>query len=612
MIGIIEGMQSLGEKVICRLNPLGDTEGQKRADVFNRRINSAMALQNALNLLPRFKEMPKWMRVATPITIGAVGLLPACTREVQQATPESQFISYLASRNITPINFRPMSFPNDKETNPNDVTDNAKTISLATYFTSEGLQVLTFMNGQIVSTPCELIPIGKELNKIDKLVLVVPGEVAGVNTELFALVELVFSQTLTQEELRNLTKLSPEDMLAKIKQVTAVNLDGKSGVTIKLQPSTSLTDQVKTTIQLLLGGVTAQEPKETATSQPTNTAIPTKPPPASTEPPATNTPERSKSPTQEPPPPIPTETPTTQPTPTEVSPAISTEYQIRNDGSTAFLRKDGKWQEIPAIQGLKPLIEEVAGFKTIVYRAEAGNKWGFEIGERVGAVDPNQYELNLDEQMEQVGGFGLHPKIAANILWDNGFPNNIVVCSFVDSTTSWNQDAAIASDVILQTSQNTAKTSSHSKNVFVMAPAGSTLTVPVDKISAQTKLISSATNQSWGGSTIEIGQNGVFNNLGLVIYFHKILGSLSLDDLALGNALATFEAGSFPQSALDIYIKYRSPPPVPGINAALNIQSLYTNKDGSFTYASITTKNIVRSGKSFVFSLSSKSPVIEK
>ena len=163
---------------------------------------------------------------------------------------------------------------------------------------------------------------------------------------------------------------------------------------------------------------------------------------------------------------IATRTATAKPTET---PQASTEYQIRPDGSTAFLRKDGRWQEIPAIKGLTPSIERVAGLKTIVYRAEAGNQWGFEAGKRVGVVDPNQYERHLNEQMNQVGGVGLHPKIAKTLLWANGFPNQIKICSPVDTTTSWDSNNNEA-NLVIQTSENIAEGARNKYDIFLGPP----------------------------------------------------------------------------------------------------------------------------------------------
>jgi|GEM_PF-5455614 len=346
-----------------------------------------------------------------------------------------------------------------------------------------------------------------------------------------------------------------------------------------------------------------------ACAAPTPTPEPTMVPSATPVPP-TKTPEPTKTmtPTAMATAIIATRTATAKPTET---PQASTEYQIRPDGSTAFLRKDGEWQEIPAIKGLTPSIEEVAGLKTIVYRAEAGNQWGFEAGKRVGVVDPNQYELYLNEQMDQVGGVGLHPKIAKTLLWASGFPNQIKICSPVDTTTSWDSNNNEA-NLVIQTSENIAEGAKFKYDIFFRAPQKAVLVVPVSNISVDKLLVLRRTNQPTGWTYIVVGENGVFDDLAVKIFFHKPVSSNGWGGLNLGGTLAFFGPGSFPQDVLSTYDKYRSPKPVTGYNACLKLAGYFPNKQGEYGLGDITTKNIVRIGDSFVFPLSDKSPVLEK
>jgi len=352
----------------------------------------------------------------------------------------------------------------------------------------------------------------------------------------------------------------------------------------------------------------------TATPVPTRTSAPTQgasaQEPEATPVPPTKTPEPTETmtPTATATAIIATRTATAKPTET---PQASTEYQIRPDGSTAFLRKDGEWQEIPAIKGLTPSIEEVAGLKTIVYRAEAGNQWGFEAGKRVGVVDPNQYELYLNEQMDQVGGVGLHPKIATTLLWASGFPNQIKICSPVDTTTSWGLNTQGA-ELILQTAKTLAQKPEFDYDIFLKAPSGSILVVPVTNVSSEKLLTFRVANQPTGWGIIAVGENGVFNELALRVFFYKAISSGSLSGLGLGGKVAVFGTGSFPNNVVDFYKTKRDPPPIFNFNAELNLRGYFANSDGSLPYGNITTKNIVRIGDSFVFPLSDKSPVLEK
>ena len=337
-----------------------------------------------------------------------------------------------------------------------------------------------------------------------------------------------------------------------------------------------------------LGGCGKEEPGAELATTATETAQPTVAP-------ATVTPTVTETPTPE---------ATATPRPTDTPPATATAKPTATPEPTATPTPETLTiVDAPKVEGLKAVVED----GKVVYRAEAGNKYGLEKETLAAIYYPEAYLVGDSvETAKRVGAVGICKEVERYYLQQAGSPQKAILWALPFDFTFASQEAKL----LVQQINNSYN---GNDEIFLSVPVDSVLVNPLEVGSDGLDVWFS--QQSWG-TVIEVGYPGIFsdarypqNKFSLKINFAGRLENQQVR-ASLGQELVRVGGATFSSDMIAFLNKYREPAVMAESKVQIFGQS-YFETDGKFPTIGMSLENILRFGNSFAFILSNDNPLLK-
>ena len=277
----------------------------------------------------------------------------------------------------------------------------------------------------------------------------------------------------------------------------------------------------------------------------------------------------------------------------------------------------GTRREVMTIQPGSKLAEQLPALakegSVVIYRTEANNPYGLEKGVVAGVFYPETYVVPNEKNppVEQKGAVGLRAEVVRYFLKQVGSPEKAAIIPLPFDVTT----ASAETQFLVQFEKTNAPKGADwiYDDIFLSVPVGSKL---VDPLIDQRDNSISFNNQSWGGSTIGIGEPGIFPSQykpKYILNFYYAVHSAGPRQARLGQSLLEIETARFDSATIAFYNAHRVVKLLDDRNHPINFKfagKVIFPVDGKFPVLSFTKENLLNANGVMIFILANDNPLI--